>query len=146
MGCLREGRGPQQLRQSQEGCWLEVPADCIPTAGQVLYFGHFGQLSSLSTTVLSFCLSHHLCSYTLWEHFLQIPLNLPSWRKRTEESHWVNNLFSRLCGESWDRSKQKGSFLSIFSAIQGSAPAHSLVQRSLKRWHFCVKMGDYKTL
>ena len=55
----------------------------FPQRGQVLYFGDFGQCSSLSTTVLSFCLSHHLCSYTLWEHFLQIPLDLSSWRKRT---------------------------------------------------------------
>ena len=39
MGCCREGRGLQPPRQSQKGWWLEVAADCIPTAGTSLLFG-----------------------------------------------------------------------------------------------------------
>ena len=38
-GSCREGHGLQQPRQSQKGWWLEVAADCIPTAETSLLFG-----------------------------------------------------------------------------------------------------------
>lgn len=90
-------------------------------AGSISLAEDFGWRTPLSTMAHSFCLPHHLCSDTLWEQTLQIPLGLSSPGKRYKKVIGMNyRSLPSLCSWSWGQTDQ---FLLPLSTQSHSHPA-----------------------